>query len=157
VFKKKKKAEPVIPNPPKVLKELRTHRYILRQVPLFRSYGNAKDGYKSEIDGYRDQLIMERKDKNAMEEPYWKVEAVLDKSDECTSHDIQHNKLVMIVREISILRTCMIADILLASLTIYLVLGIVVATIGDAIADEDAGPLTVLFWPFYIMRLLGLL
>jgi hypothetical protein len=51
----------------------------------------------------------------------------------------------------------MITDILLILVAAYLVIGIIIASIADALADEDAGAFTVFFWPVYLLKLLGAL
>lgn len=68
MFKRKKKeVKPpkVIPtkNPPKVLKELKTYRIVLNEVPLTDREGD--------ICKYEKELVLEEKNKNAMEEPLW--------------------------------------------------------------------------------------
>lgn len=67
MFKRKKKeGKPpkVIPtkNPPKVLNSFKTILYVLNEIPL-----TDRDG---DICKYEKELVLEEKDKNAMEEPF---------------------------------------------------------------------------------------
>jgi hypothetical protein len=70
MFKRKKKeVKIVIPekNPPKVIKELKNFRLVVQEIELYN------DVLSFVQIGWKKQLVLEERDKNAMQDPYWKI------------------------------------------------------------------------------------
>lgn len=65
MYKPKDMAD-LVKQPPKVIKELKTIRFVSVQVPL------AKDS-EGKVLSYTDELIIEERNYNAMNEPYWQL------------------------------------------------------------------------------------
>lgn len=93
MFKKKKDKE-VVKNPPRILRETKNYRFVMRQMPCMTD----QDG---KITAYQDELVMEERDASAMEEPYWKIYVILNPygGNSYSQYVTEHNRLVKVVRD----------------------------------------------------------
>jgi hypothetical protein len=97
---KRKKPIAAVKEPPRVLKELKNYRFVLRQQPSVYEVIKGRVTNESNILAYSDELILQVKNTNAMEEPFWQDEKTLSTIDSSTYGEIyNHNLLTKIVRE----------------------------------------------------------
>ena len=96
MFKRKKKTPvPAVKNPPRVVKETKSYRFVISQSPCVTdNLGNVLV--------YSDVLTMEVRDTNAMEEPFWKHDTTLAHYAASDNYPgaYESNKLNAVVREL---------------------------------------------------------
>lgn len=80
MFKKKKKYVPpvaAVKLPPKVVKETKNYRLVQIQQPTSYFLGE-KGGYTGVVSNYRNQLVLEKRNINSMEEPQWSFSLIIN-------------------------------------------------------------------------------
>lgn len=97
----KKKVKPIAPavkNPPRVVKETKSYRFVVYQQVA------SMDPDTQVVLSYTDCLVMQVRNVNAMEEPFWKDDTTLyyvhPAHMSSYSHEVENNKLNAVVREL---------------------------------------------------------